>query len=33
MARLVQLPATCPADEGEVLVINYLKDQLPNTYN
>jgi serine/threonine protein kinase len=32
MAKLIQLSGACPADEGEALVVNHLKDQLPDTY-
>lgn len=32
MAKLIQLPGARPADEGEALVINHLKDVLPDTY-
>ena len=32
MAQLIQLPGACPADEGEVLVIQHLQNTLPATY-
>lgn len=32
MAKLIQLPGARPANEGEALVVNYLKEQLPGTY-
>ncbi|MBE9514107.1 MAG: protein kinase [Chloroflexi bacterium] len=32
MAKLIQLPGARPADEGEKLVVNYLREQLPKTY-
>jgi len=32
MAKLIRLPGARPVDEGETLVVNHLKDQLPGTY-
>ena len=32
MAKLAQLAAGSPVDEGESVVINHLQDHLPNTY-
>lgn len=32
MAKLIQLPGARPADEGESLVVNHLRDSLPDTY-
>ena len=32
MAKLIQLPGARPINEGEALVVNYLKNQLPDTY-
>ncbi len=31
-ARLIQLPGASPVNEGEKLVVNYLREQLPGTY-
>ena len=32
MARLIILPASRPQDEGETLVVGYLREALPDTY-
>jgi len=32
MAKLIQLPGARPADEGEALVVRYLREALPETY-
>jgi len=32
MAKLIQLPASRPQDEGETLVIAHLREALPDTY-
>ena len=32
MARLIILPASRPQDEGETLVVDYLREALPDTY-
>ncbi|MCX6056565.1 MAG: nuclease-related domain-containing protein, partial [Chloroflexi bacterium] len=32
MAKLINLPGTRPANEGETLVVSYLVDHLPGTY-
>jgi len=32
MAKLIQLPGSRPAEEGEALVVNHLKEHLPNAY-